>query len=338
MNAIQKAASEALQFLFTSTGQHFQQKRILIIQGPPENYLEAFQQCHIDVIHYDALIEPLWNARQIPTNRPLEGYYDLVIHFAAKSENETKLHLNLALQHLAPTGDYIGIAHNKMGPSRFHKHLNGIFQQVESLSKSKCRVFSAQRCDATQQPDWGNLNQPSEIGSSGYLSLPGVYGEKAIDAGSALLAETLKNEHWSGVGADIGCGFGFLTGEILKTRHRIKQIYLYDSDSRALAMAQLNLANQTELKPHWVDVTKQIPVDRPVHWAVMNPPFHSGISQDHGIGQKFITQAASILRPGCPLFMVSNLHLPYEKCLFDHFRSVVKLQERDGFKCFKAIK
>ena len=245
-----------------------------------------------------------------------------------------------------------------MGSSRFHKHLSPIFPELESVSKSKCKVYSSNaECiptngaepessnatrDSSVFPDLEELSKTTTVGDSTYQTIPGVYGEKAIDKGSELLAEILRKEHWSGIGADIGCGFGYLTGEILKTRHKVKEMWLYDSDSRALEMSKLNLKdhfdNEEKLHLHWVDVRSSIPVARPVHWAVMNPPFHSGASQDFQLGQQFIEQASTILRPGSPLFMVANLHLPYEDTLFTHFRSVVKLEEKDGFKCFKAVK
>ena len=63
MNAILKAASEALEFLFTSTESHFSEQRVLILQGAPANYLKAFENCQIDVINYDASLEPSWHAK-----------------------------------------------------------------------------------------------------------------------------------------------------------------------------------------------------------------------------------------------------------------------------------
>jgi len=338
MNALQQASTEALNFFLTSSDLDLKNKSILILQGAASTYMEGMHHNSIDVINYDACLEPAWTAAQIKTNALRQVSYDVVIQFAAKSENETKLNLYKALKLLKPTGSFIGIAHNKMGSSRYQKHLAKAFNSIQSISKAKCKVFYAHAENLINVPNYESLSVPKKIGTSEYLTLPGVYGEKAIDKGSLILAEYISKEYWSGMGADIGCGSGFLSGEILKTNHRVKHLELYDNDSRAIEMAELNLKGKTELNLHWTDVTTSIPVKRKVHWAVMNPPFHSGISQDFEIGKAFITQAASILNSGAPLFMVANLHLPYEETLYSSFRSVVKLEERDGYKVWKALR
>lgn len=332
------ATCEALDFYLTQKEVHFGNLRVLIIQGTPANYTSHFSTCDSEVISYHAAYVSHWKSKSFKLVNNPSGAYDLIIHFAAKSDRETQFELDRALQHLKPEGQFIGVVHNRMGATRYKKQLQVIFPEIEQESKSKCRVFSTVRDENTNIPPSPNEDQTFLIPNSEYLTLPGVYGENNIDEGSKLLASLLQNEYWSGIGADIGCGYGYLSGEILKTRHKVKQIWLYEVDSRALQMAERNLSDKTKIFPNWTDVTKGIPCDRPVHWAVMNPPFHSGTTQDFALGQRFIQQAAAILKAGAPLFMVANQHLPYEETLHENFRSVVKLIEQDGFKCFKAVK
>ena len=339
MDATQKACCEALDYFFQQISPDaLKDKRILILQGFPASYTKHLKAAQIDTLTYCARTHQDWIQQGITPITTPAGDYDIVIQFATKSESETSLHLSLGIGQLHTNGYFIGIVHNRMGSTRYRKHFETLFREVETLSKSKARVCSASRKDLTTVPNLTFPPEPKEISNSGYNTLPGVYGEKAIDTGSALLMKTLQSEHWSGIGADIGCGFGYLSGEILKTRHRVKQLWLYDIDSRAIAMSQLNLAHFPSLHTHWVDVCSELPTERPVHWVVMNPPFHSGSTQDFELGKRFIAQAAQILRQGSPLFMVSNQHLPYEDTLHTHFRSVVKLTEENGFKCHKAIK
>lgn len=343
MDPTQTACCEALDFFFeTEYKLSAEGKKILILQGVPGDYVKKLKGADIDLITYHAGANALWSKQEISSLKelPTESRYDLVIHFAMKSEQETALHLSVAENTLKVGGEFIGLVHNRMGATRYRKEVTQIFDEVTSLSKSKSRLFFGKKNRSNPQQNSYLLNTPKPVAESEYSTLPGVYGEKAIDKGSLILAKYLRDEHWSGIGADIGCGFGYLTGELLKTRHRIKQLWLYDIDSRALAMAKKNLALDDKIKlfTHWVDVCKTIPTDRPVHWVVMNPPFHSGINQDFELGKTFIRQAAKILSNGSPLFMVANIHLPYEDTLHEHFRSVVHLGTEDGFKCYRAIK
>ncbi len=338
MNNTVSAACEALDFFLSTSEIDFNQKKILLLQAPPAGYLKHLKGATINAITFDASVNQSWLQRSVDSSNPLECEYDVVIQFGTKSDSETQIDFSNALSHLKKEGLFIGIIHNRMGASRYRKLLGASFPELDNISKSKCRVFFSAPSTPPSPLDTSLLQKPKAIDDTNYFSIPGIYGEGKIDAGSKMLADILKSEHWSGNGADIGCGYGYLSGEILSTRHRIKQLWLYDIDSRALEMAQNNLDGKTELHPHWVDITQQIPCDRPLHWAVMNPPFHSGTTQDFALGQKFIQQAASILRPGAPLFMVANTHLPYEETLFSEFRSVVKINEENGFKCFRAIK
>lgn len=348
MDATQKACCEALNFFFqTEFDLSTEGKKVLILQGSPASYTKFLKQAEVDVITYHAGANQAWKKQDVTTSQDIntEKSYDLIIQFATKSEQETLLHLAIAKQYLAAEGAFIGVVHNKMGAGRFKREVENEFPGATSVSKSKSRVFFSQ--NTVKQPNSDSLNptqlnQPKQVADSEYLTLPGVYGEKALDKGSQILAKYLRDECWSGIGADIGCGYGYLTGELLTTRHRVKQLWLYDIDSRAIQMAKHNLKlkghDSIKIFPHWVNICESIPVDRPVHWAVMNPPFHSGISQDYALGKTFIKQAASILREGAPLFMVANVHLPYEETLHENFRSVVHLGTEDGFKCYRATK
>jgi 16S rRNA (guanine1207-N2)-methyltransferase len=70
----------------------------------------------------------------------------------------------------------------------------------------------------------------------------------------------------------------------------------------------------------------------------MNPPFHEGKATKDIIGQNFVTSAHHSLKKGGILYMVSNLHLPYEKIMESTFAKVHKICEEQGYKIFEAHK
>ncbi|MFT5882971.1 MAG: 16S rRNA (guanine1207-N2)-methyltransferase, partial [Crocinitomicaceae bacterium] len=76
--------------------------------------------------------------------------------------------------------------------------------------------------------------------------------------------------------------------------------------------------------------------ERKFDWVVMNPPFHEAQDQSFELGKTFIREAARILKPGGGLYLVANLHLPYEELIRTEFRSHKLLGEENGFKCIFA--
>ena len=110
-------------------------------------------------------------------------------------------------------------------------------------------------------------------------------------------------------------------------------------DYRALECAKQNLKELSDrVDYHWVDVTANVPHERPFDMVVMNPPFHDAQDASFELGKNFIKQAATILKPGGTLYLVANLHLPYEKEIQEQFRSHRLLREENGFKLFLARK
>ncbi|MFT5904855.1 MAG: 16S rRNA (guanine1207-N2)-methyltransferase, partial [Cryomorphaceae bacterium] len=122
-----------------------------------------------------------------------------------------------------------------------------------------------------------------------------------------------------------------------------KNLCLYELDHRALECAKINLAKsntneKTKIEYHWTDVTEAVPHQRPFDTVIMNPPFHEAQDASFTLGKTFIKQAANILKPGGTLYLVANLHLPYEETLLENFRSHRLLKEDKGFKIFLARK
>jgi len=141
----------------------------------------------------------------------------------------------------------------------------------------------------------------------------------------------------SGKGADFGCGYGFLSMQILESCADIETFYALEADYNALQCAKENLKNHHQVTYDWVDLTHGAPVSD-LDWIVMNPPFHEGKKTDNQIGQKFIETAYKSLKKNGVLYMVANAHLPYEKTLNNLFSNVEKTCEEQGYKIFIAHK
>jgi len=341
MHKAAAATQEALKFYLETEAEPIKVASALIVQGQPGAYLDQIKADKITALTYDAAHHQEWSSRRISSVQSTEETYDLIIHFGGKSESETRLALGKYAQRLNEGGRFIAAVHNRLGSSRYRKQIAELFPEVESSSKSKSRVFEAYQSEGFNNAlaqQWTKLEAPTKIADSDFETVPGIYAENKIDVGSELLGKYIRDEYWGGRGADLGSGYGYLSRQVLSTRHKVKEIHLYELDYRALEMAKQNLSDFDGVHTHWCDVAKEVPRERPYHWVIMNPPFHEGTDQDFDLGKAFIQQAAAILAPGSPLFMVANLHLPYEETLYENFRSVVKLGEEKGFKLFRAIR
>jgi len=212
-----------------------------------------------------------------------------------------------------------------------------------SLSKNHCRVYwssvHAETCNAALLAEWRELDSPRRILDGRFLSRPGVFAWDRIDPASALLAEHLPS-NLAGTAADLGCGFGYLSAELLQRCAGITSLDLYEAEARALDLARQNLAPVADRVPldfHWHDVTTGLP--RRYDVIITNPPFHAeGAGDRPDIGRAFIAAAAEGLRPGGKLWMVANRHLPYESVLDARFVSTRIVTQAHGYKIIEAVK
>lgn len=323
----------------------------LLINAHPGKYLDHLTDHNITVVTQLANTADLWKTKRqtdTHTNIPTDQKFDLIIHHATKFATENIATIGTYIQNLKPSGTWISIIPNKTGASRLKRDITKAFSEVETTSKAKCRIF---QCTPTKTghdqkltSKWATLNTPTPIKNTNLLTLPGVFSADKLDTGSLLLADILQQETWYGSVADLGAAYGYLSHTILgTTRQKMKNLCLYELDQRALDCAKLNLTEankegKTNIEYHWTDVTQAVPHQRPFDTVIMNPPFHEAQDASFALGKTFIQQAANILKPGGTLYLVANLHLPYEQTLIQHFRSHRLLKEDKGFKIFLARK
>jgi 16S rRNA (guanine1207-N2)-methyltransferase len=267
--------------------------------------------------------------------------YPLVLVLPPRQREEARALLARAVRSAGTSGIVMASALNTEGARRIESDLEMLAGPVHSLSKHKCRVFWTQP-DSTAASElsrsWETLDAPRPIADGAFLSRPGLFAWDHIDAGSALLAESLPDD-LRGRGADLGAGFGTLAAAVLARCPRVKTLDLYEAEARALDLAKLNLA-KTEtaatLDFLWHDVTQGL--TRTYDFIVSNPPFHEGRADKTALGREFIQAAAGALVKGGRLLLVANRHLPYEATLAACFRIVKPIADRGGYKIIEAVK
>ena len=289
----------------------------------------------------DALVRDGWTLRAL--QEATASTHALVLVLPPRQRQEARALLAQAVACCAPGGTVVACMANDEGARSIESDLNALAGLSGTLSKNHCRVFwstvNAAHTDAALLASWREMDAPRQILDGRFISRPGIFAWDRIDPASALLAEHLPST-LAGRAADLGCGFGYLSAELLQRCPGITALDLYEAEARALDLARQNLASfadRVSLGFHWHDVTSGLPARYDV--IVSNPPFHAqGAGDRPDIGRAFIAAAAAALLPGGRLWMVANRQLPYESVLDARFGSVRIVTQAQGFKIIEAVK
>ena len=270
--------------------------------------------------------------------------FDAVLLLGTKNVQETRYLITRALSALKDGGLFICAAANDAGGKRLDKDVKSLGYDTEDVSKHKCRAVWMYKNGVPEQNifgEWQANGAMQVILDGAFQSQTGLFSWDRADKGSQMFLETLSEENVTlkGRGADFGCGYGYLSKQLLEQHKAITAFDYIDADYRAVKAAEVNIKGfEGDLNGIWYDLTLPLPKKAQYDFIVMNPPFHTGKKTVAEIGQAFICNAAGALKPGGLLYMVANVHLPYEEVLSAHFRKVENLKETQGFKVLKARK
>jgi 16S rRNA (guanine1207-N2)-methyltransferase len=239
------------------------------------------------------------------------------------------------LRTLRPGGTLTVLAPKDAGGSRLVGDLAHFGCAAGSTAKAHHRICVIQRPAELTGIDTaiyeGGLQ---ELPDTDLWSQPGIFSWDRLDPGSALLLQNLPL--LQGRGADFGCGNGMLAVAILASQE-IKHLTLIDNDRRALAAAELNVADERAAYL-WADIRASTALPTGLDFIVMNPPFHVGPDEDRSLGLTFIRKAAACLTKGGVLWLTANRHLPYEAEMLPQFAEMTQVVSSQGFKVYKATK
>lgn len=265
-----------------------------------------------------------------------------VILFVPQQKDEALALLAKGLSVLTSGGLFIAVAPNDMGGKTLHKTLASFGVAVQDFSKHKCRVVWTTQPQAASPETLQKFMEggASRLRNDGLWTIPGVFSWNHRDQGTHVLLDFLDEmaptSPLSGHGADFGCGIGEMGYHLLPRHPTITSLLCFDHDRRAIQSAAKNLAPYgARVMTTWQDITT-LPLKNQLDFIVMNPPFHQGKFEHHGLGHIFIEKAAAALKKSGTLYLVANAHLPYEDHLKGLFSSVVSLGAKNGFKVIKA--
>ena len=278
----------------------------------------------------------------IPGSTALEsletGSLDEAMIYAPPGVLERRYTVALALRALKVGGRLDVMAPKDKGGSRLKKELTAFGVVVGETAKAhhrRCVVIRPEVMPESVRAidDAIAAGAMRKVEGLEACSQPGVFAWDRIDAGSALLAQTMPP--LKGAGADLGCGYGALATVVLRSP-AVTSLRLVDLDRRAVEAARRNVEDG-RVTFDWADA-RTIEGAGDLDFIVMNPPFHDGGAEDRRLGQAFIKKAAEMLGKGGVLWLVANRHLPYEAELKAAFKRVTPAGDGGPYKLFECVK
>lgn len=206
------------------------------------------------------------------------------------------------------------------------KALKSIAPEVETYSKAHGKAAWISN-PGTAPSNWRSAWRQID---GGFETWPGIFSADGIDAGSRLLAETTTS--LKGHIADLGAGWGYLAHRALADHPDIQFATLIEADFHAAEAAKRNIKD-SQAQVVWGDIHAHLGSYDAI---LCNPPFHTSRKPDPEIGRRFLTKAATLLKPKGTLWCVANRTLRYEPTLEENFRKVETVAVDAGFKVIQA--
>ncbi len=165
--------------------------------------------------------------------------------------------------------------------------------------------------------------------------LPTSFAEGKLDEGTRLLVESLE-VHATDIALDIGCGAGYLGMHIAHVASK-GHVTMVDASLIAVDAARklVEHSDMTNVQVLASDGTQAVKAQR-FDLVVTNPPFHLGGIQTTETGERFIREAAQVLRPRGRFYLVANRFLKYEPTMRACFHSVEEVGGNTRYKVLLA--
>lgn len=258
-----------------------------------------------------------------------------------KSRGATWRDLGEAWRLLADGGRLLIAGSNTLGVVSAVKRLAGELAQTPRIltnrAHARIALFEKRAGVGPGHAEAGTVTLPLPGGEELPLHVePGAFSARRLDAGTALLRDTLSTQSAPAVLADVGCGVGPLAIAALLLWPDARALLL-DGDDRAISSARANLAaagvaDRASLR--WWDASEPCPAGG-CDLALVNPPFHAGKAVDLAPARAMFRSLTDLLRPDGVALVVANRTLPYEADLAG-LGPVTSLREARGYKILRV--
>jgi 16S rRNA (guanine1207-N2)-methyltransferase len=235
--------------------------------------------------------------------------------------------LQVAAYALKPGGRLYVVGAKDRGVLSMAKRMQSLFGNLETLVISKGQRIVCSRVE----------NKETRHSPTNHLPtlLPTAFAEGKLDEGTRLLVEALE-VNATDIALDIGCGAGYIGMHIARLASK-GHVTIVDASLAAVDTARLMVeqSGMTNVQVLASDGTQAVKAQR-FDLVVTNPPFHLGGIHTTGIAERFIREAAQVLRPRGRFYLVANRFLKYEPTLRACFHSIEEVGGNTRYKVLLA--
>jgi 16S rRNA (guanine1207-N2)-methyltransferase len=275
------------------------------------------------------------------------GTFDTLVVFLPKARAELDLRLALARWLAVRGARLVLVGEKKEGIAGAVKQLKAVAPEATKTDSARhCQVWCAEHVEPLpefslqQWMTWTGID-----GKSVHLEvagLPGIFSLGELDAGTAMLLETLdENPLRSGTVLDFACGAGVLGAWLHRWHEQQNQPRVtvdgIDVQSQAVVCARATYErNGVSGRILASDGLSGVEGTWPV--ILSNPPFHTGVRTDLSMTERFLREVVRHLAPGGEVRLVANSFLPYEPLMKRCIGPVERLREDRRFTVYRAFR
>lgn len=268
--------------------------------------------------------------------------HDLVIISFPKSKDELAFTLAMIAPYLLNNAKVILVGEKNGGVQSSPKLTQGFLQSCQKIDAARhCLVFAGivsakQLTKAFNIDDWFNKYQLtiSNIKLT-IASLPGVFSQKKLDTGSALLLNNLP-EKMQGKVLDFGCGAGVISCFVGK-KFPNTQLSLLDVSALAIISAKKTLELNGLSGDIFASNSLSNVTDKYQH-IVSNPPFHQGTKTSYQATEDFLKGINNHIAPQGDITIVANSFLQYLPIMQHYIGSTKAIINKQGFNVYRNSK
>lgn len=276
---------------------------------------------------------------QEPFGEIKRAKYDDVFVIQRKSKPRTLAILDLVATHV-DVDSIVLVGHKKRGIKSMVKVLPDRWESVTPLGNANhCTAFRVAGhklvASSENSGDRAAAGHSQSHGKSD-PALPGVFGSKGLDEGTAELLAALTPLPRNYRILDVGSGTGVLGFSQIEESPGSLLVAI-DSDWFSVESTQRHATERGlagRVTVLWGDT---YPADgSKFDRIVTNPPFHSGSARSYEVAQRLISDAPRRLEEDGELWLVANRFLPYPEFFDQTFASWQKYSESSKYTVYLA--
>jgi 16S rRNA G1207 methylase RsmC len=270
-----------------------------------------------------------------------EQAYDTVLCHLPRGRLVMEALIQDAAISLRPGGRFFLVAHKRTGVKSAIAYASRVFGRCAVVRQKKgyhvALAVKERQLNLEHLPDYHSYRrfevnvdeQPATL-----VSQPGVFAWDRLDEGTAALVKAMEISAGESI-LDLGCGTGLLA---LAAARRGGEVTAVDADSRAVESTRRTLAANGAAGDVLISDVAQAVLERRFDVVLCNPPFHQGAGVAYEVARQMVQDAATVLRPGGRLFLVSNAFLRYEREAAARFQRIDEMLNDRRYRVVRAIR